>query len=168
MNSNVTNLKLLFSSIPNVKSINLSGWDTSRVTNIYATFGHDKSLESVNISGWNLSNAKSIASLFDGDSNLSNIDLSNVNFGNNIGDNGDSFGHVGNKLSNVNLTNAKGIPEAVLRAWGQAAKNTKATELSIVHLLFQPTVDLDFNLHGQKPGIDSSNIKVRDEIAVVK
>lgn len=110
MNSNVTNLKLLFSSIPNVKSINLSGWDTSRVTNIYATFGHDKSLESVNISGWNLSNAKSIASLFDGDSNLSNIDLSNVNFGNNIGDNGDSFGHVGNKLSNVNLTNAKGIP----------------------------------------------------------
>lgn len=35
-------------------------------------------------------------------------------------------------------------------------------------LLFQPTVDLDFNLHGQKPGIDSSNIKVRDEIAVVK
>ncbi|MCZ3571662.1 hypothetical protein [Lactobacillus crispatus] len=72
-----------------------------------------------------------IASLFDGDSNLSNIDLSNVNFGNNIGDNGDSFGHVGNKLSNVNLTNAKGIPEAVLRAWGQAAKNTKATELSM-------------------------------------
>lgn len=131
MNSNVTNLKLLFSSIPNVKSINLSGWDTSRVTNIYATFGHDKSLESVNISGWNLSNAKSIASLFDGDSNLSNIDLSNVNFGNNIGDNGDSFGHVGNKLSNVNLTNAKGIHEAVLRAWGQAAKNTKATELSM-------------------------------------
>lgn len=131
LNSNVTNLELLFSSIPNVKSINLSGWDTSRVTNIYATFFNDESLESVNISGWNLSNAESIASLFYGDSNLSNIDLSNVNFGNNIGDNSVSFAYVGNKLSNVNLTNAKGIPEAVLRAWVQAAKNTKATELSM-------------------------------------
>ena len=35
-------------------------------------------------------------------------------------------------------------------------------------LLFQPTVDLDFKKKRQKPGIDSSNIKVRDEIAVVK
>lgn len=56
---------------------------------------------------------------------------------------------------------------------GQHVK--KGEQLGMFHfggsthvLLFQPTVDLDFNLHGQKPGIDSSNIKVRDEIAVVK
>lgn len=56
---------------------------------------------------------------------------------------------------------------------GQHVK--KGEQLGMFHfggsthvLLFQPTVNLDFNLHGQKPGIDSSNIKVRDEIAVVK
>lgn len=32
-------------------------------------------------------------------------------------------------------------------------------------LLFRPEVKLEFNLHGQKAGLDSENIKVHDEIA---
>ncbi|TSO25399.1 phosphatidylserine decarboxylase family protein [Lactobacillus sp. LL6] len=35
-------------------------------------------------------------------------------------------------------------------------------------LLFRPEVKLSFNLHGQTPGLDTVNIKVRDEIARVK
>lgn len=31
-------------------------------------------------------------------------------------------------------------------------------------LLFRPEVKLKFNLHGQKAGLDSENIKVHDEI----
>ena len=31
-------------------------------------------------------------------------------------------------------------------------------------LLFRPEVKLEFNLHGQKAGLDSENIKVHDEI----
>ncbi|MGQ5708662.1 phosphatidylserine decarboxylase family protein [Lactobacillus sp. PSON] len=34
-------------------------------------------------------------------------------------------------------------------------------------LLFRPEVKLNFNLHGQTPGLDTVNIKVRDEIARV-
>ena len=32
-------------------------------------------------------------------------------------------------------------------------------------LLFRPEVKLKFNLHGQKAGLDSENIKVHDESA---
>lgn len=35
-------------------------------------------------------------------------------------------------------------------------------------LLFRPEVKVDFDLHGQTPGIDSNNIKVKDVIARVK
>lgn len=35
-------------------------------------------------------------------------------------------------------------------------------------LLFRPEVKLDFDLHGQTPGIDSTNIKVKDVIARVE
>lgn len=35
-------------------------------------------------------------------------------------------------------------------------------------LLFRPEVKLEFNLHGQEAGLDSTNIKVRDEIARVE
>lgn len=35
-------------------------------------------------------------------------------------------------------------------------------------LLFRPEVKVDFDLHGQTPGIDSSNIKVKDVIARVE
>ncbi|RVU70393.1 MULTISPECIES: phosphatidylserine decarboxylase family protein [Lactobacillus] len=35
-------------------------------------------------------------------------------------------------------------------------------------LLFRPEVKLDFDLHGQEPGLDTTNIKVRDVIARVQ
>ena len=35
-------------------------------------------------------------------------------------------------------------------------------------LIFGPEVELEFNMHGQKPGLDSSNIPVLSEIARVK
>lgn len=51
---------------------------------------------------------------------------------------------------------------------------TKGDELGMFHfggsthcLLFRPGVNLVFDLHGQKPGLKSSNIPVRSQIAVV-
>ena len=48
----------------------------------------------------------------------------------------------------------------------------KGDELGMLHfggsthvLLFRPEVNIDFDLHGQKPGLDTTNIKVRDTIA---
>ncbi len=35
-------------------------------------------------------------------------------------------------------------------------------------LIFRPEVELEFNMHGQKPGLESSNIPVKSEIARVK
>ena len=35
-------------------------------------------------------------------------------------------------------------------------------------LLFRPETKVEFNLHDQEPGLGSSNIKVREEIARVK
>ena len=35
-------------------------------------------------------------------------------------------------------------------------------------LIFRPGVELDFDLHGQKPGLHSNNIPVRSRIATVK
>ena len=35
-------------------------------------------------------------------------------------------------------------------------------------LLFGPHVDIEFDLHGQKPGLESDNIKVNEKIAIVK
>ena len=48
----------------------------------------------------------------------------------------------------------------------------KGDELGMFHfggsthvLLFRPEVNIDFDLHGQKPGLDTTNIRVRDTIA---
>lgn len=55
---------------------------------------------------------------------------------------------------------------------GQHVK--KGDQLGMFHfggsthvLLFRPGVNLDFDLHGQKPGINSENIKIHDKIAKV-
>ena len=51
----------------------------------------------------------------------------------------------------------------------------KGDELGMFHfggsthvLLFRPEVNIDFDLHGQKPGLDTTNIKVRYTIARIK
>jgi phosphatidylserine decarboxylase len=52
---------------------------------------------------------------------------------------------------------------------------TKGEELGMFHfggsthcLIFRPEVKLDFDLHGQKPGLNSSNIEINSRIATVK
>lgn len=52
---------------------------------------------------------------------------------------------------------------------------TKGDEIGMFHfggsthcLMFGPKVTLDFDLHGQEPGLDSSNIPVRSRIATVR
>ena len=56
---------------------------------------------------------------------------------------------------------------------GQHVK--KGEQLGMFHfggsthcLIFRPQVKLDFDLHGQKPGLDSNNIKVGNRIATVR
>jgi surface protein len=131
LSSSVTDLQLAFANLPNVKSINLSGWDTSHVTNVYAAFAFDSALTDVNLSGWNLSGTDSIKSLFYQDSNLTNVDLSNVDFGTNLIDETYAFQGASSKLANVNLKGAKNVPESVLKAYVTAAKNSKATSLDL-------------------------------------
>lgn len=54
-------------------------------------------------------------------------------------------------------------------------KVAKGDQLGMFHfggsthcLIFRPSVKLEFDLHGQKPGLDSANIPVRAAIAVVR
>jgi phosphatidylserine decarboxylase len=55
---------------------------------------------------------------------------------------------------------------------GQHVK--KGDQLGMFHfggsthcLIFRPQVNLEFDLHGQSPGLESENIPVRDRIATV-
>ena len=47
-----------------MKSLDLSGWDTSNVEGMNQMFTNCKSLESVDLSGWDTSNVKDMRSMF--------------------------------------------------------------------------------------------------------
>ena len=73
----VEDLKGLFENITDgVKSLDLSGWDTSNASNIEQMFRYCKSIESLDLSGWNTSNVKNMSWVFCGCYNLKSLDLS--------------------------------------------------------------------------------------------
>ena len=73
----VEDLKGLFENITDgVKSLDLSGWDTSNASNIDQMFRYCKSIESLDLSGWNTSNVKNMSWVFCGCYNLKSLDLS--------------------------------------------------------------------------------------------
>lgn len=157
LSSTVTDLQRTFANLPNVKSINLSGWDTSKITNVYAAFAYDSALTDVNLSGWNLSSTDSLMSLFYNDSNLTNIDFSNVDFGQNISNEVVAFQGV-NKLANVELTNAKNVPASVLKAYITAAKNSHATTLDLSNISLSDKITSLKGLFQNMPNLETINL----------
>ena len=62
--SNVKNMGDMFYGCHNLKSLNLSGWDTSNVENMSLMFYYCIRLESLDLSGWNTSNVENMSYMF--------------------------------------------------------------------------------------------------------
>ena len=75
--SNLKDLSYLFEDITNgVRSLDLSGWNTSHVHEMDCMFYRCDSLESLNLSGWDVSNVVDMGSMFCGCESLESLDLS--------------------------------------------------------------------------------------------
>ena len=72
----------MFYNLPNMASLDLSGFDTSRVTKLDSMFLGCSSLTSLDLSGFDTSNVMSMNSMFSGCSSLVSIDLSSFDTSN--------------------------------------------------------------------------------------
>ena len=73
----IDNLSLLFDSIYNsVKTLDLSGWNTSNVYNMSGMFYNCEKLESLDLSGWDTHNVDTMRLMFYSCRNLKSIELS--------------------------------------------------------------------------------------------
>lgn len=79
--SNVTIMKEMFYYCENLTSLDLSSFDTSKVTNMYGMFENCKKLVDINLSSFNTSNVTNMSYMFD-DCSFKSIDLSNFNTSN--------------------------------------------------------------------------------------
>ncbi len=66
----------MFEGCTNLKSVNMSGLNTSNVTNMNSMFKGCTSLESVDLSGWNTSKVKKYSNMFYNCRSLTKLDLS--------------------------------------------------------------------------------------------
>lgn len=69
----------LFSNFTNLKSIDFSGFDTSRVKNMSYMFLHCESLEELNLDRFNTSNVTDMSNMFCWCSNLKKVNLKSFN-----------------------------------------------------------------------------------------
>ena len=74
--SNVKNMSSIFYGCYNFKSLDLSGWKTSNVKDMAWMFGDCKNLESLDVSGWDTSNVKDMRWMFCDCYSLKSLDLS--------------------------------------------------------------------------------------------
>ena len=56
----------MFGWCPSLKSLDLSGWDTSNVENMSCVFSGCNNLKSLDLSDWDTSNAISMSGMFNG------------------------------------------------------------------------------------------------------
>ena len=63
--SGIEDMSHMFDSCVNLKSLNLSGWDTSKVENMNGMFYGCRSLKSLDLSGWDTSRVRSMDHMFD-------------------------------------------------------------------------------------------------------
>ena len=146
LSPNVTSLHGLFSNMPDLKNVNLSGLDISHITDMGGMFFNDTSLKSVNLSGLNLEKVKDLSTMFYGANNLENVDFSNTKFA------------PDTKLQNVNINGAKNITREVLDAVIRAAKNSNATTLDLSGVSFSPSITSFNNLFSNMPKIESIDL----------
>ena len=62
--SNVKDMSYMFYCCARLESLNLSGWDTSSVKTMHGMFYHCESLESLDLSGWDTSNVENMVGMF--------------------------------------------------------------------------------------------------------
>ena len=74
--SRVNNMRSMFSECSALKSIDLSGWDTSNVENMSLMFFFCDTLESLDLSGWDTSNVENMSLMFCNCESLESLDLS--------------------------------------------------------------------------------------------
>ena len=66
-----------FSCFGTLRTIDLSGWDTSNVTQMIDVFENCSSLESLDLSGWDMTSVSFMSGVFQNCSSLESLDLSN-------------------------------------------------------------------------------------------
>lgn len=83
-NDNNTDTNHLFGDLPNVKTIDLTGLDTSQMTNMTHLFASDPNLESIvfDPTKFDTSNVTDFSRMFWGDSKLTELDVSHFNTSN--------------------------------------------------------------------------------------
>ena len=74
--SNVENMSYMFYCCARLESLNLSGWDTSSAKTMHGMFYHCESLESLDLSGWNISDVDDMSYMFSDCESLESLDLS--------------------------------------------------------------------------------------------
>ena len=73
----IEDMSWLFHDITNgVRTLDLSGWDTSNVKNMSHVFSFCDKLESLDLSGWNTSNVEDMTTMFFSCTNIESLDLS--------------------------------------------------------------------------------------------
>ena len=77
--SAVTDMRSMFNGCSSLTYLDLSNWDTSNVTNLSSMFYGCSNLESLNLSNFNVSNVTSLSFTFYNCSKLKEIDLSTLN-----------------------------------------------------------------------------------------
>jgi surface protein len=80
--SNATNMSGMFAFCYNLETLDLSHFNTSNVTDMSNMFNECKQLQSLNLSNWNTSNVKCMSSMFSECERLQMLDLSNFNTSN--------------------------------------------------------------------------------------
>ena len=135
LSPNVTSLHGLFSNMPDLKNVNLSGLDISHITDMGGMFSGDSNLESLDLSG---------------------LDLSKVTNTNNM------FDWVGGKIKSVNITNTKSIPRSILDIYLKALSNTGTTTVDLSGINLSPNVTSLHGLFANMPNLGSANLSGLD------
>lgn len=78
----ITSTKNMFKNCTNLKSINLSGLDTSKVTDMSGMFCDSSSLEELDLSGFDTSKVTNVGRMFGYCTSLKKLNMSGCNFGN--------------------------------------------------------------------------------------
>ena len=74
--SNVTNMSSMFSNCRNLTTLDLSGWDTGNVENMSSMFSQCNNLTTLDVSGWDTGSVTDINHMFEYCGNLTTLDLS--------------------------------------------------------------------------------------------
>ena len=187
LSPNTTDLNNLFANMPNVESIDLTGWqtgnvknmnsmfkndtklttikgfenlDTSHVTNMSGMFSNDTSLKSFKLSVLNISHVTDMSNMFSGDSNLESLDLSGLDLSK-VTHTDNMFDGAGGKIKSVNITNTKSIPRSILDIYLKALSNAGTTTIDLSGINLSPSISFN-RLFYNMPNLESVNLSGLD------